>query len=107
MTRGTTWIRRAAIAMIATSTLGVAGVAWGQSPTAQVAAPITLRVGFTYDLYTSNPLRACGCGAEYEWMAVNYDMLLNFDQKTMEAAPGLATEVPTTENGGISEDGMV
>ena len=100
-------IRIAAIATVALLSLGVAGGAWGQSPSAQEAAPVTLTVGFTYDLYTSNPLRACGCGAEYEWMAVNYDMLLNFDQKTMEAAPGLATEVPTKENGGISEDGLV
>jgi len=63
--------------------------------------------GFTYDLYTYNPLRVCGCGAEYEWLALNYDMLLNFDKKTMAAAPGLATEVPSKENGGISEDSTV
>jgi peptide/nickel transport system substrate-binding protein len=66
----------------------------------------TLRVGITYDLYTSNPLRACGCGAEYEWMALQYDMLLNFDKNTLEPAPGIATEVPTVENGGISADGL-
>lgn len=68
--------------------------------------PVTLTVGMNYDLYTSNPLRACGCGAEYEFLALNYDMLLRFDEQTLAAAPGLATEVPTTENGGISEDGM-
>lgn len=66
----------------------------------------TLTVGMSYDLYTSNPLRACGCGAEYEFLALNYDMLLAFDEQTLEAAPGLATEVPTKENGGVSEDGL-
>ena len=101
------WTRRAAIVAVAVSTIGGTGGAWAQSPSVQGTEPITLRVGFTYDLYTSNPLRACGCGAEYEWMALNYDMLLNFDKKTMAAAPGLATEVPTKENGGISQDGMV
>src|SRR4051794_11021948 len=68
------------------------------------AEPNLLRVGILYDLYTSNPLRACGCGAEYRWMTLQYDMLLNFDPETQEAAPGIATEVPSVDNGGISED---
>lgn len=71
-----------------------------------VEEPTRLTVGMSYDLYTSNPLRACGCGAEYEFLALNYDMLLRFDERTLAAAPGLATEVPTKENGGVSEDGM-
>jgi peptide/nickel transport system substrate-binding protein len=66
--------------------------------------PSLLRVGIMYDLYTSNPLRACGCGAEYRWMSLQYDLLLNFDPATSAAAPGLATEVPSVENGGISDD---
>lgn len=79
-------------------------IAGAQTSTSPAAPESTLRVGITYDLYTSNPLRACGCGAEYRWMTLQYDMLLNFDPETMEAGPGLATTVPTVENGGISED---
>jgi peptide/nickel transport system substrate-binding protein len=90
-------------ALAAVAALTVPAFAQSAAPTAE---PVTLTVGMSYDLYTSNPLRACGCGAEYEFLAINYDMLLAFDEQTLEAAPGLATEVPTKENGGVSEDGM-
>lgn len=93
----------ATIALVSTAALSFPALAQGETATQD---PVTLTVGMNYDLYTSNPLRACGCGAEYEFLAVNYDMLLNFDEQTLAAAPGLATEVPTKENGGISEDGM-
>lgn len=93
----------ASLALLAAlALLGPAAPAAGQeAPTGS-----TLRVGLTTDLYTSNPLRACGCGAEYEWLALNYDMLLRFDRETLGPAPGLATEVPTVDNGGISADGL-
>ncbi|CAN5806594.1 ABC transporter substrate-binding protein [soil metagenome] len=87
------------------TTIAVTMPALAQSDTA-TDEPVRLTVGMNYDLYTSNPLRACGCGAEYEFLALNYDMLLRFDEQTLSAAPGLATEVPTKENGGISADGM-
>ncbi len=94
------------LSVMAISVLGAAGGALAQSPSDGAVPSSTLRIGITYDLYTSNPLRACGCGAEYEWMALQYDMLLNFDKNTLEPAPGIATEVPSTDNGGISEDGL-
>ena len=94
--------RRTTIRSAASS---IAGSAVAQSPSASDETS-TLNVGLTYDLYTSNPLRACGCGSEYEWLALNYDMLVRFDADTLGPAPGLAEEIPTEENGGISEDGM-
>ncbi len=69
-------------------------------------APVTLTVGTQFDLFTSNPLRVCACGNEYEFMFLNYNMLLRFDSETLQAAPELASKVPTKENGGISSDGL-
>lgn len=91
------------VVLAALTALAVPALAQSATPTEERS---TLTVGMSYDLYTSNPLRACGCGAEYEFLAINYDMLLAFDEQTLEAAPGLATEVPTKENGGVSDDGM-
>jgi peptide/nickel transport system substrate-binding protein len=88
-----------ALALSATAT------ALAQTPTTS-AAPVTLTVGSEYDLFTSNPLRVCACGNEYEFLNLNYNMLLRFSSKDLTAAPELATEVPTKENGGISEDGL-
>ncbi|MEX1100951.1 MAG: ABC transporter substrate-binding protein [Actinomycetota bacterium] len=99
-------MRRAVVLMMAVfTTLAIAGAALAQSPS-DTDEQSSLNVGLTYDLYTSNPLRACGCGAEYEWLALNYDLLIRFDEQTLGPAPGLAEELPTEENGGISEDGM-
>jgi peptide/nickel transport system substrate-binding protein len=92
----------AAIVAIVVGALAPTALAQEASP----AAPVTLTVGTQYDLFTSNPLRVCACGNEYEFMFLNYNMLLRFDPETLEAAPELATEVPTTENGGISPDGL-
>ena len=101
-------VRMTVAVMALALVLGVADAALGQTTTTppSPAAKTTLTVGLTYDLYTSNPLRACGCGAEYEFIGINYDMLLNFDQKTLAPAPGLAEEVPSVENGGESKDGL-
>lgn len=99
-----TILRRLAAAVSLVIVLSDAS-AWAQTDTLAGDRSV-LTVGFTYDLYTSNPFRACGCGAEYEWLAMNYDMLVRFDQETLGPSPGLAEELPTRENGGISEDGM-
>jgi peptide/nickel transport system substrate-binding protein len=85
--------------------VGIAVSAVAQSPTAS-GEPVTLTVGTEYDLFTSNPLRVCACGNEYEFLNLNYNMLLRFSKEDLTAAPELATEVPTKENGGISEDGL-
>ncbi len=85
--------------------LSIATSATAQSPT-ESTEPVTLTVGTEYDLFTSNPLRVCACGNEYEFLGLNYNMLLRFSPEDLTAAPELATEVPTKENGGISEDGL-
>jgi len=59
-------------------TVSVAASASAQSPTTS-ADPVTLTVGSEYDLFTSNPLRVCACGNEYEFLGLNYNMLLRFN----------------------------
>jgi peptide/nickel transport system substrate-binding protein len=98
--------RLLALAISAAMVFGIAGGASAQSSEPSTAAKTTLTMGFTYDLYTSNPFRVCGCGAEYEWLAMQYQMLLGFDAKNLGPTPDLATEVPTKENGGVSSDGL-
>ncbi len=85
--------------------VGTAASGAAQSPTAK-AEPTTLTVGTEYDLFTTNPLRVCACGNEYEFLNLNYNMLLRFSSEDLTAAPELATKIPTKENGGISEDGL-
>jgi ABC-type transport system substrate-binding protein len=107
-TRRSATVRTAAAfagALAAALVILTAAGALGQTEASSKDQKSVLTVGLTYDLYTSNPFRACGCGAEYEWLALNYDMLVRFDPKTLGPAPGLAEELPTRENGGISADG--
>ncbi|MBI2238395.1 MAG: ABC transporter substrate-binding protein, partial [Actinobacteria bacterium] len=52
---------------------------------------LVLRVGTMSDLNTPNPFKAC-CNADYEFLFLNYDMLLSFGQDDLRAAPGLAEE---------------
>jgi peptide/nickel transport system substrate-binding protein len=85
--------------------VGFAASSAAQSPS-KPAEPVTLTVGTEYDLFTSNPLRVCACGNEYEFLGLNYNMLLRFSSEDLSAAPELATEIPTKENGGISQDGL-
>jgi peptide/nickel transport system substrate-binding protein len=93
------------LALMVALALSTTLTATAQTPTAD-AAPVTLTVGSEYDLFTSNPLRVCACGNEYEFLNLNYNMLLRFSSEDLTAAPELATEIPTKENGGISEDGL-
>ncbi|MFB3738334.1 MAG: ABC transporter substrate-binding protein [Candidatus Velamenicoccus archaeovorus] len=76
---------------------------------AQTASPtpkkLTLIVASTNDIETVNPLRAIET-PEYEVMGLEYDLLFNFSKENLQAVPGLATEIPTKENGGLSEDGL-
>lgn len=89
----------AAIAVVA-----MASAASGQSAST-AKKKLTFIVGSTNDIETVNPLRAIET-PEYEVVGMEYDMLFNFSLDNLQAAPGLATEIPTKENGGISSDGL-
>ena len=88
--------------------LALSGTALGQSDEpsgSDSAEPITFIIGLTNNIITVNPLRAIEA-PEYELFAMQYDLLFNFSKEDMSAVPGLATEIPTKENGGLSEDGL-
>ena len=88
--------------------LALSGVAVGQSSEpsgSDSAEPITFIIGLTNNIITVNPLKALEA-PEYELLAMQYDLLFNFSKEDMSAVPALATEIPTKENGGLSEDGL-
>ncbi len=88
--------------------LALSGTALGQSSEpsgSDSAEPITFIIGLTNNIITVNPLKAIET-PEYELLAMQYDLLFNFSKEDMSAVPGLATEIPTKENGGLSEDGL-
>lgn len=79
--------------------------AFAQTSSPQPKKKLTFIVGSTNDLTTMNPIRALET-PEYEVMSMEYDLLFNFDKDTLQAAPNLATEIPTKDNGGLSSDGL-
>lgn len=61
-------------------------------------APITFVEGTINDIQTVNPFNALTT-PEYEVLALNFDMLENFDKGNLAAAPGLATGWTTSSDG--------
>jgi len=86
--------------------LMAAGTAWAQSASA-AASPTgaagqaggTFIEGTVNNMRTVNPWKAIE-SPEYEVLALNFDLLENFDKSTLQAAPGVA------ENWTQSSDGM-
>ena len=76
---------------------------------AQSASGTAEKVVFTYgtanDIDSFNPLVAVEAPA-YTSFALQYNLLLDFSPEDLSPIPGIATEVPTEENGGISSDGL-
>ena len=94
----------AGVLAAAIAVMAMASAASGQSAST-AKKKLTFIVGSTNDIETVNPLRAIET-PEYEITGMEYDMLFNFSLDNMQAAPGLATELPTKENGGLSSDGL-
>lgn len=98
----TTWTRKA-VALLALSVMivvfGASSVLAQDAGTTSSGDKLTFTVGLTSDMVSANPFKAC-CGSEYEMMFLNYDMLYNFSQQTLEATDGLGTWPPE-----VSEDG--
>jgi peptide/nickel transport system substrate-binding protein len=80
----------------------LAPVALGQDGDGNGAAEdgdkVTFTVGQVEDLRTFNPLNIIEV-PEYEVSTMQYDLLLNFDEETLEPAPGLATDWEVSEDG--------
>ncbi len=78
------------------ATLLLAGALMTGAASAQDATPdkaVVFTVGLTGDMVSPNPFKAC-CGAEYEMLFMNYDMLFGFSKKDLTYSPedGLATD---------------
>ena len=69
--------------------IGLAGSAFGQTDASD--EKITLNVGTTSDMVSSNPFKAC-CTSEYEMLLLNYNMLYGFAAEDLspvaELTPG-------------------
>lgn len=75
---------------------GMAGTALAQDA-GGAPEKLTLRVGSMSDLNTENPFKSC-CNADYEFLFLNYDLLLQFGREDLRAAPGLAEKCTPTED---------
>jgi peptide/nickel transport system substrate-binding protein len=94
------------IGVLATSIL--AGAAFAQDASDGEDGSVTFIVGDTQPPNSMNPLRAL-LGSEYAAFSLMYPLLFNFDKDSLVAAAddqSLAAELPTTDNGGISADGL-
>jgi peptide/nickel transport system substrate-binding protein len=93
-----------ALAVLAGVLASTAALAQSESPAAD--KDLTFIVGYTQPPTTLNPFTQI-LTSEYEINSLQYPLLFNFDQDTLVAAGGgLAAELPSTENGGISDDGL-
>jgi len=83
-----------------------AGTAWAQSASAKASASAaasdtpggTFIEGTINDMGTVNPWKAIEA-PEYEVLALNFDLIENFDKSNLQAAPGLATSWTQSPDG--------
>ena len=83
-----------------------AGTAWAQSASAKASASAapsgtaggTFIEGTINDMRTVNPWKAIE-SPEYEVLALNFDLLENFDKSTLQASPGVATSWTQSPDG--------
>jgi ABC-type transport system substrate-binding protein len=94
------------IGVLATAILS--GTAFAQDASDGSDQPVTFIVGYTQPPNTMNPLKGI-LTQEYEAFAMMYPLLFNFDKDSLVAVAddqSLAAELPSTDNGGISPDGL-
>jgi len=97
------------VALLAAATMLCAtmGPAWaaGESSPSGVGGRVVLRAGWLMEPDNLNPFIGYN-GSSYEIWSLQYDYLF---ARNPDGTPGiqLATEWPTTDNGGISPDGRV
>jgi peptide/nickel transport system substrate-binding protein len=103
--RRTTLMAALALSVVATIVLGATASAQSEDP-----KELTFVIGYTQPPNTLNPLKGI-LTQEYEITQLEYPLLFGFDRDTMVATTdplggGLASELPSKENGGISSDGL-
>jgi len=102
----TTWptkagVRGAVLAVLA----AVITASCGSSSSTQLAANQVLKFPVFQDPGTWDPGFA-DAEVDTELSQNVFDNLWRFDNKTLDIVPDIASEVPTTDNGGISSDGL-
>jgi peptide/nickel transport system substrate-binding protein len=105
-------IRRRTTIAAALAVSVVASIMLGETASAQSEAPkeLTFVIGYTQPPNTMNPMKGI-LSQEYEVFQLEYPVLFGFDKDTMAATTdplggGIAAEIPSKENGGISPDGL-
>jgi peptide/nickel transport system substrate-binding protein len=100
-------VTRIAAAVVAAAMLNGATLAsaTAQSSSASPAKKVVFTYGTANDIDSFNPLVAVEAPA-YTSFALQYNLLLDFSSEDLSPIPGVASEVPTQENGGISADGL-
>ena len=76
--------------------LGIGSRAIATSPPPAPEEKILFTVGVPSEINTMNPFQSADLSEPF---FLNYDQLLNFDQKTLQAAPGLAESWESSEDG--------
>lgn len=96
--------RGVGVALVLSLLLGVFGVA--AVATARAESPsgrkVTFTMGTVHDMTTANPFGSAGGASEYEMFFLNYDMLYNFSQQTLEPVAALAEYPPQQSDGGAT-----
>ena len=88
--------RKAALGLAALMSMGILGFVNVAAAEGESTAPtdkVTFTIGATTDMKTANPFKSAG-GSEYEMFFLNYDMLYNFSQDTLEPESALAEYPP-------------
>ena len=103
--RGDALVALVVAALLAAGLTGVLtrGAAAASSSASPAAGGVTLRIGWTADPDNLSPFIGVETAAS-EVLALTYDRLFGIGTDG-SPIPQLATELPTTENGGISADG--
>ncbi|HSL94403.1 MAG TPA: ABC transporter substrate-binding protein [Thermoleophilia bacterium] len=87
----------AVIMLVAVAALALAGVAAGES-SPPPDEKVTLRIGWLTEPDNLNPFVGIQ-GSSYQIWKLNYDLLVGFDDKTMEPRPELATAWEVSDDG--------
>ncbi len=97
--------RLGAAVLVAAIMVGVSYAAASAQSSSASAQKVTFTYGTANDIDSFNPLIAVEAPA-YTSFALQYNLLLDFSTEDLSPIPGIATEVPSAENGGISSDGL-
>jgi peptide/nickel transport system substrate-binding protein len=86
------------VALLLIATLAAGGTALAESPSPAADDTTTLRIGWLTEPDNLNPFVGIQ-GSSYMIWKMNYDLLVGFDDKTLDPRPELATEWEVSDDG--------